>query len=131
MSKRQELVVGICGIVLAVGAQAFVVLAEGWDLGPSVRSLHLVLGVFTWPVLTTLVVGVPIGAMFYAAARFTRPASVSHLALLVGPFAAVQMISLASAADVYTLAYALMFTATAAAGALAWTSADRRRATSR
>lgn len=131
MTRRQAAIWAGWGVVLAAVAHGFVALAESWDLGPAVRPLHRVFGAVTWPVVTTVVVGLPIGAMFHAAARLTRPDSAPQLALLVGPFAALQFVSLANAADLDTLAYALVFTATATAGALACRSVQRRRAGSR
>lgn len=131
MFKRRELVMAACGVVLALGGFAFEAWAETWNLGPWVRPLHQVFGASTWPLVTTVVVGLPIAAMFYAAARFTQPASALHLAILVGPFAALQMARLAGAPGAWTLSYALMFTATATAGALAWKAASRKGASSR
>lgn len=128
MTKRQAVIQAVWGVVLAALAHAFVAFAESWDLGPAVRPLLRVFGAVTWPIVTFVVVGLPIGAMFHGAAGLARPASASQLALLVGPFAVLQVVSLASAANVYTLAYALVFTVTATAGALAWTSVHRRRA---
>ena len=131
MIEREDMIVGGWGIVLAACAHAFVGLAQTWNLGPWVRPVHQVLGGSTWPLVTALAVGLPIGAMFFAAARFIKPASAAQLALLAGPFAALQVASLAGGSNVYTLAYALLFTAAASAGTLAWKAVHRSRANSR
>jgi hypothetical protein len=115
---RRELEAVVCGSVVAVAVQTLIALAETWSFGPSLRPLSLIFGHATFPVVTAITLGVPIGCLFFSAAKLLKAKTTFQLLLLIGPFALLQVIGLTgSKLNAYALFYAIVYVGMAFVGA--------------
>jgi hypothetical protein len=118
-SMRRDLLAFLGGTVVAVAAQTFVAIAETWSFGPSLRPLTLVLGPATFPVVTAVSLGIPIGFMFFAAAKLLRAEATSQVLALLAPFALLQLVGLlAGNLNAYAFFYTAAYVGMAAVGAI-------------
>ena len=123
---RKHIQIAFAGLVLGIAVQTFIALAETWSFGPSLHALQLVFGGATFPVVSVVSLGVPIGAAYFATSRLFNVSSALQLALLVVPFVALQVVGLSEGWNGYAVSYACVYVLVALAGVLGWQQAQRK-----